>query len=139
MKHVREVAIVSWASVLLAGTIMGATKEPAAGPAAVVSRYSGIARVKAPGSAAATPLRVEIKDWHFVRTPQGVRLPVAGFYIAQLTSGQIDTEIAGKQERRHPGDFWTVADGESMSVSFPPRSQSAQIKTIAINPGTGTR
>ncbi len=139
MKHVREVAIVGWASVLLAGTIMGATKEPSASPAAVVSRYSGIANVKASGSAAVTPLRVEIKDWHLLRTAQAVRVPVVGFYIAQLTSGQIDTEIAGKQDHRRPGDFWTVADGESMSVTFPPHSQSAQIKTIAITPGTGKR
>ena len=139
MKHVREVAIVSLASVLLAGAIIGAGKEQSAGPAAVVSRYSGIAKVKAPGRTTPTPLRVEIKDLHFVRTPQGVRLPAAGFYIAQLTSGRIDTEIGGKQEHRRAGDFWTVAAGESMTVNFPPHSQSAQIQTIAITPAAGVR
>jgi uncharacterized membrane protein len=133
MKHVRKVSIVSLASVLLAGAIIGATQEQSAGPAAAVSRYSGIAKVKA------TSLRVEIKDWHFVRTAQGVRLPVTGFYIAQLTSGRIDTEIAGKQEHHRAGDFWTVAAGQTMTVSFPPHSEAAHIKTIAITPAAGAR
>ncbi len=139
MKHRREVAIVSLASVLLAGAIMAATKEKSAGPAAVVARYSGIAKVKAPGRTAATPLRVEIKQWHFVRTPQSVRLPAAGFYIAQLTSGRVDIEIAGSKEHHRAGDFWTVAAGESMTISFPPHSQAAQIETVAITPVAGAR
>src|SRR5260370_12620464 len=134
MKHRREVAIVSLAGVLLAGAIMAATKERSAGPAAVVGRYSGIAKVKAPGRTAATPLRVEIKQWHFVRTPQSVRLPAAGFYIAQLTSGRIDIEIAGSKAHHRAEDFWTVAAGESMTIIFPPHSQAAQIETVAITP-----
>src|SRR5260370_40741262 len=85
MKHRREVAIVSLASVLLAGGIMGATKEHSAGPGAVVARHSGIAKVKAPGRTAATPLRVEIKQREFVGAAETVRLAAAGFYTAQLT------------------------------------------------------
>jgi hypothetical protein len=138
MQRVTEIAIVSLAIVLVAGAITGAGDQPSAKPAAVVSRYSGVVNVALRAGAAATPMRVEIKDWHFVRTPQGVRLPITGFYIVQLTSGDIDTEIAGKKERHRAGDFWTVAAGETMTVSFPQHSEAAQIKTIAITPGAGT-
>lgn len=138
MKHVRAMSIVSLASVLLAGAIIGVTQERSAGPAAVVSRYSGTANIKAPGRAAATSLHVEIKEWHFVKTSAAAaQLPAKGFYIAHLTSGRIDTEIAGKREHRRAGDFWTVAAGQSMTISFPPHSESAQIKTVAISPGAG--
>jgi hypothetical protein len=116
-----------------------ATDQQFASPAAVVSRYAGVANVAARAGTAATPLRIEIKDWSLVRTPRGVRLPAAGFYIVQLKSGQIDTEIAGKKEHRHAGDFWTVAVSESMIVTFPPHSQAAQLQTITITPGGGTR
>jgi len=139
MKHVRGIAIVSLASALVAGALAGAADQHFGSPAAMVSRYAGVANVAAPGGTAATRLKVEIKDWSLVRTPEGVRLPATGFYIVQLKSGGIDTEIAGKKERRHAGEFWTVAAGESMTVSFPPHSQAAQLQTIAVSPGAGTR
>ena len=137
MKNVTKIAVVSLASALVAGAITFAADQKVAAPAAVVPRYSE--EVPAPAGTAPTRLRVEIKDWHFVRTEQGVKLPAIGFYIAHLKSGQIDTEVAGKKEHRLAGDFWTVAVGESMTISFPAHSQAAQIRTIAISPGAGTR
>ena len=139
MKSVSGVVIVSLASAILAGATASAADQQFASPAAVVSRYAGVANVAAPAGTAAKPLRVEIKDWSLVRTPRGVRLPAAGFYIVQLKSGQIDTEIAGKKEHRHAGDFWTVAVSESMIVTFPPHSQAAQLQTITLTPGGGRR
>jgi hypothetical protein len=139
MKSVSEIVIVSLASAILAGATASAADHQFASAAAVVSRYAGVANVGAPAGTAAKPLRVEIKDWSLVRTPKGVRIPAAGFYIVQLKSGQIDTEIAGKKEHRHAGDFWTVAVSESMIVTFPPHSQAAQLQTITLTPGGGTR
>ena len=138
MKNLAEMALVSLASVFVAGAIAGAADEQFATPAAAVSRYSGVANVMSPAGTA-TPLKVEIKDWSLVRTPKGVRIPAAGFYIVQLKSGQIDTEIAGKKEHRLAGEIWTVAASESMTVSFPPHSQAAQLQTITITPGAGKR
>lgn len=137
MKTFKLLAIAGLASVIVAGEIAGATDQQVTAPAAVVSRYSGVVNVARTTGAAAKPLRVEIKNWKLVRTPQGVRLPVTGFYIVQLTSGRIDTEIAGKKEQRHAGDFWTVPSGETMTVSFPSHSQAAQLHTVAITPGIG--
>jgi hypothetical protein len=138
MKNVVEIAIMSLTSVLVAGAIAGAADQQFAAPAAMVSRYAGVANVASP-TGTATLLRVEIKDWSLVRTPKGVRIPAAGFYIVQLKSGRIDTEIAGKKEHRHAGELWTVAASESMTVSFPPHSQAAQLQTITITPGWDTR
>src|SRR6266852_1409616 len=133
MKRASRPAIGSFAIAILGGAIAHAADEKVAPPAAVVARYSGIANV------AATPLTVEIKDWYFVRAPRDVRLQVLGFYIAQLRSGEIDTEIDGKKEHRRAGDFWTVAAGKSMTVRFPPRREAAHLQTITITPGVGRR
>lgn len=133
MKDAKKAGLVSLAVLLVAVLIAGAA-EQSAKPAAAITRYSGVASVGLRPGAAVTPLRVEMKDWNFARTDQAVKLPIAGFYIVQLTSGKIDTEIAGKTEHRRAGDFWTVAAGETMSVSFPKFSESAQMKTIAVGP-----
>jgi quercetin dioxygenase-like cupin family protein len=80
-------------------------------------------------------MRIEIKEWHFVRKQQASQIPAQGFYIAQLRSGRIVTQIGGKSETRQAGDFWTIDAGESMSVTLPQHSQSAQLQTVAITPG----
>jgi hypothetical protein len=133
MKNWTAVAIVSLTGALLAGVITFAADQKPPAPAAVVARYSEV--FPAPKGTTPAQVRVEIKDWHFVRDERGIKLPAAGFYIAQLKSGQIDTEIAGNKEHRHVGDFWTVAAGQNMTVHFPAHSQAAQIRTIAVGPG----
>jgi hypothetical protein len=130
MKNLTQIAAIGLACALVAGAIAVAADQQAVPAKAGVSRYSGVASVTAAGKAA--QLRVEIKDWHLVRSEEAVKLPVSGFYIAQLKSGEIDTEIAGKKEHRRAGDFWTVAAGESMTISFPPHREAAQIQTMTI-------
>jgi hypothetical protein len=127
--------IISLAGIVAAGAIALAAEERMAAPKSATSRFSGLAMVKAPAAKAGTQFRVEIKDWQLIATEQAVKLPVAGFYIAQLKSGTVDTEIAGKKERRNAGDFWTVAAGETMMISFPPHAESARIQVIAVAPG----
>lgn len=135
MKNIYKLAIAGVALAMLAAALTFAADRKAPAPAAVVSRFSEA--LTAPKGVTPTQLRVEIKDWHFVRTAEGVKLPATGFYVAQLKSGQIDTEIAGKREHRVAGDFWPVPTGESVTVIFPAHSQAAQIRTIAISPGAG--
>ncbi len=142
MKNVTAVAMGSVAGAALVGVVAfaaGQADQKVSGPAAMVVRYAGVAEVPIRAGTAPARLRVEMRDWHFVRTEQGVKLPIVGFYIAQLTSGEIDTEIDGKREHRVAGDFWTVPVGGSMTLSFPPHSQAAQIRTMAVAPGARTR
>jgi hypothetical protein len=135
MKSTAGKVMVSLAGIVAVGVIALAAEEHVAKPTSATSRYSGVAMVKAPAAKAGTQLRVEVKDWQLEAKEQSVKLPVAGFYIAQLKSGKIDTEIAGKKEHRNAGDFWTVAAGETMIITFPPHAESARIQVIAIAAG----
>jgi hypothetical protein len=135
MKSTARKVMISLAGIVAAGAIALAAEEHVAAPTSATSRYSGVAMVKAPAAKAGTQFRVEVKDWQLVATEKGVKLPVSGFYIAQLKAGTIDTEIAGKKEHRNAGDFWTVAAGETMIISFPPHAESARIQVIAIAAG----
>jgi hypothetical protein len=131
------VALVGGVMAVTAASTMAVAADQAASAAkVVVSRFSEVVNVAKAGGAA-KPMRVEIKDLSLVHAPDGVKIPAAGFYIVQLRSGEIDTEVGGKKEHHVAGDFWTVAAGEAMTVSFPPRSESAQLHTIAITPGRG--
>jgi hypothetical protein len=135
----RRIALSVLARVLMAGAAAGAADQPPpAAPAAVVSRYTGVANVPAPAGGAAGPsLKVEIKDLVFVESPRGAQVPGGAFYIAQLRSGVIDADVAGKKERHLPGDIWTVAAGEPMTITLPARRQNAQLRTISLAPATG--
>ena len=134
MKSTRRI-MVSLAGIVAAGAFALAAEEHMAAPTSATSRYSGSAMVKAPAAKAGTQFRVEVKDWQLEASEPVVKLPVTGFYIAQLKSGKIDTEIAGKKEHRKAGDFWTVAAGETMIISFPPHAESARVQIIAVSGG----
>lgn len=134
MKRTKPVVIVGVASAVLAAAVAGADDLRPGAPAAEVSRYSGLVEMAARAGAAGTPLRVEVKDLSFVRGPQPARLAEGPFYVAQLNSGVIDTEVAGKKEHRSTGDFWTVPAGESMTVTFPPHRQAAQLRIVTMTP-----
>jgi hypothetical protein len=135
MKSTAGKIMVSLAGIVLAGVIALAAEEHVAASTSATSRYAGVAMVKAADAKAGTQFRVEVKDWQLAATEQAVKLPVAGFYIAQLKSGKIDTEIVGKKERRNSGDFWTVAAGETMMISFPPHAEAARIQVISVAGG----
>jgi hypothetical protein len=129
------VGIFIMAGVIAAGANIQAAAQTIGAPAAPVSRYHGVANLVGPAGAT-TPLRVEVKDWNFVAGPQTSQVPPQGFYIAQLRSGRIITEIAGKSEKRRAGDFWTVEAGHAMTITFQPHGEAAELRTIEITPGS---
>jgi hypothetical protein len=55
-------------------------------------------------------------------------------YLAHLASGDVVTEIAGKSETRHAGDFWTVDKGARMLVRIAAPQESAIIQTLVVSP-----
>ena len=133
MKNWTVIVFASLTGICLVEALTFAAEQKPSAPAAVVARYSET--LTTPKGTTPAKVQVEIKDLHFVRDERGVKLPAAGFYIAQLKSGQIDTEIAGDKQHRRAGDFWTVPAGQIMTVHFPAHSQAAQIRTIAVGPG----
>ena len=119
--------------VLLLASVRLAPAQTSRVPVATAIRYSGVANVARPG-ARAMPMRVEVKDWNFVQSATPFQVPAQGFYVAQLRSGRIVTQISGKSEKRVSGDFWTVS-GVPMTITMAPHGESAQLRTITINPG----
>jgi len=126
-------AFAAWVLALEFSLIGLAAAQSADEPLRSVTRFSEMMSVPVAGGPAA-PLRVAIKDWNLVATPKPFEVPAQGFYIVQLRSGTVITEIAGKSERRKAGDFWTVAAGVAMGVTLAPHGEAAQLETIAVNP-----
>jgi hypothetical protein len=83
---------------------------------------------------AGVPLHVEFKEWNVSRSAGGTELPQQGFYIAHLASGEVVTEIGGKSETRHPGDFWIVDKGARMLVRIKAPREAAILQTLAVSP-----
>lgn len=98
-----------------------------------VTRFSETLKATNP-KGASVPLHVEFKDWDITGGGRGVEFPEQGFYVAHLVTGDITTEIGGKSEARHPGDFWTVEKGSRMAVQITPPSESAYLQTITVRP-----
>lgn len=99
----------------------------------VTTRFSGTLKPTNP-KGATVPLHVELKDWDITGGGRRAELPDQGFYIAHLISGEVTTELGGKAQLRHPGDFWTVEKGTRMAVQVKPPSESAYLQTIAVGP-----
>jgi hypothetical protein len=97
------------------------------------TRFADTLGLKTPKGATA-PLHVEFKEWNVTRNARGTELPQQGFYIAHLESGEVVTEIAGKAETHHPGDFWTVDKGERMLVRIKAPREAVIIQTLAVGP-----
>lgn len=100
----------------------------------VATRFSNMVRAKN-AKGAEVPLKVEVKNWTVSRSARAFEIPDQGFYIVQLISGRITTEIAGKSTARNPGDFWVVEKGQRMAISMKRPQESAGLQTIAVSPG----
>lgn len=98
------------------------------------TRFSDLLRLKN-ASGAVVPLKVEVKEWTVSRSARPFEMPDQGFYIVQLISGNITTDIAGKSTARHTGDFWIVEKGQRMAVSLKRPQESVRLQTIAVSPG----
>jgi hypothetical protein len=81
-------------------------------------------------SGATVPVNVDIRIWT-ISEHQPVRLPVSGFYVANLISGTLVTVMNETTETHPAGDFWTVPNGVPMFVAV--KGQAAILQTIAAN------
>lgn len=76
------------------------------------------------------PAQITIRDWE-IHGPQKIeKFPEKGALIVHLDSGRITTTIAGKQEKREPGDYWSVPAGTSMGVEV--SSESAALHVVSL-------
>jgi len=59
-------------------------------------------------------VHVSIQSWG-IAGPEH-EIPLQGFYVAHLLSGQISATIDGQTTQHLPGDYWTVKAGTAMRV-----------------------
>jgi hypothetical protein len=59
-------------------------------------------------------VHVSVQSWAIAGKEQ--EMPLRGFYVAHLLSGQILATIDGQTTQHLPGDYWTVKDSASMKV-----------------------
>ena len=65
-------------------------------------------------NAATQIVHISVQSWAIA--PQEREIPLRGFYMAHLLSGQISTTIDGQAMEHLPGDYWTVKPGATMHV-----------------------
>jgi hypothetical protein len=65
-------------------------------------------------------VRLSIKSWGIMGDRRGdsmpQEIPVQGFYIAHVLTGEIIATIDGATTRHSPGDYWAVKLGAIMQV-----------------------
>jgi uncharacterized cupin superfamily protein len=59
-------------------------------------------------------VHVSVQSWGIAGTEH--EIPLQGFYVAHLLSGQISATIDGQTTQHLPGDYWTVKAGAAMRV-----------------------
>jgi hypothetical protein len=80
---------------------------------------------------------VTIRDWQLHGQLKVDKFPETGPFVVELHSGKVTTMINGKEEKRNPGDFWTVPAGATMSVQV--TSESAALHVLAVSRPGATR
>ena len=65
-------------------------------------------------NAATQAVHISVQSWGIA--PQEREIPLRGFYVAHLLSGQISATIDGQTADHLPGDYWTVKAGAAMRV-----------------------
>jgi hypothetical protein len=73
-------------------------------------------------------VHVSVQSWGIAGQEQ--ELPLRGFYVAHLLSGQLSTTIGGQTTERLPGDYWTVKTGAAMQVKV--IGEVAVLETIVV-------
>jgi len=76
------------------------------------------------------PVRITVKSWELGNLDGVQEIPLQGFYIAHLLSGEINSTVEGQTAPRTTGDYWSVKSGAAMQVEV--LGESAVLETIAV-------
>jgi hypothetical protein len=79
---------------------------------------------------AAQPAKISVQSWELSNQEGAAQeIPLRGFYVAHLLSGDIATTVDGQTAERVPDAYWTVKEGATMQVKVV--SELAVLETIA--------
>jgi len=118
MKHVAVILAVCLIAVPLAGAI--------AETLAPTLVFEGNTTTPAKNGATQA-VHIVVQSWGIGATQD---IPLRGFYVAHLLSGQISTTIDGQTTEHLPGDYWTVKAGAAMRVKVV--GEAAVLETIVV-------
>ncbi len=87
--------------------------------------------ITAPTKDGATqPAKISVQSWELSNQEGAAQeIPLRGFYVAHLLSGDIATTVDGQTAERVPDAYWTVKEGATMQVKV--LSELAVLETIA--------
>lgn len=96
-----------------------ATPTPPREPAGSV-KYEAVAEgvyaAQIFGTDALRGVGVEVKDFILGPGKSAPEIPVRGFGVTELKSGEVETTIDGQMTKRRPGDFWVVGPGQKYAI-----------------------
>lgn len=116
----------------LGATVLSLLGLAGAGNAAMLNRnavFEGtvpLAGRQAPPQAA----HLTVEKWELLGQGTVHELPLKGFYVAHLLSGDASTTIDGQTTEQPPGAYWTVKPGASMQVKV--ESEMVVLETIVV-------
>jgi hypothetical protein len=80
-------------------------------------------------------VHVSIQSWGISgdrrRQGAGEEIPLRGFYLAHLLSGEVSAAINGQAVQHGPGDYWTVGAGATMRVTV--LGEYAMLETTVLS------
>jgi len=117
-------AVVTLAIVAIAGPSPGAMAQ-ALSPTPV---YEGNTTIPTKNGATEAA-HISIQSWAI--GGQEREIPLQGFYVAHLLSGQVSTTIDGGTTQHLAGDYWTVKAGAAMRVKV--IGEVAVLETIVVS------
>jgi quercetin dioxygenase-like cupin family protein len=78
---------------------------------------------------AAQPANISIQSWELPNQEGAAHeIPLRGFYVAHLLSGDVSVTVDGQTAAYVPGDYWAVKPGATMQVKV--LSELAVLETI---------
>jgi hypothetical protein len=95
-----------------------------------ISEFEATIMLPARGGRGALPLRARVQSWELGNLDGVQVIPLQGFYIAHLLSGEINATVDGQTTPRTSGDYWSVKPGGTMKVEA--LGESAVLETIVV-------
>jgi hypothetical protein len=86
----------------------------------------------APQKDAAPAGQASVKSWQLFNRNDAVQeIPLTGFYVAHLVSGDVAATINGQTTSYEPGSYWTVKAGATMQLKV--LGEMAVLETITAS------
>ncbi len=77
------------------------------------------------------PVNGTLRHW-IIPGKRTVEISEPGFLLVELRGGKVNTVIEGKEEKRVPGDFWTVPANGKMTIQVTGESAGLDVLSVAV-------